>query len=70
MTAKEYVRSKLPHARAERHIEGRIVGVPYWLIRDGRNTMYLAIGKTESNAWMNAKKWLMKQIFKTEVENI
>jgi len=60
MTAKEYVRSKMPHAMAERHVEGRIVGKPYWLIRDGRNTMYFAVGKTESNAWVEAKNKLMK----------
>jgi hypothetical protein len=61
MTAKEYVKNKLPNARAERHVEGRIIGKPYWLIRDGMNTMYLASGKTESNAWVNAKKILMER---------
>ena len=40
MTAKEFVKNKLPNARAERHVEGRIAGKPYWLIRDGKNTMY------------------------------
>jgi len=57
MTAKEFVREKFPHARAERQVEGHIIGMKkvYWLIRDGRNTMYMAHGKTESNAWVNAK---------------
>jgi hypothetical protein len=61
MTAKEYVKSKMPNARAERHVEGQIIGKPYWLIRDGRNTMYFASGKTESNAWVEAKKRLIEQ---------
>jgi len=69
MTAKEYVKSIMPKARAERHVEGRIVGKPYWLIRDGRNTMYFAIGKTESNAWVEAKKRLIEQQEK-EAQNI
>ena len=60
MTAKEFVRSVMPNARAERHVEGRVVGKPYWLIRDGRNSMYFSIGKTESNAWVEAKKKLIK----------
>lgn len=61
MTAKEYVKTIIPNAHAERHIEGRISGIPYWLIRDGRNTMYLAVGKTESNAWVNAKNKLKER---------
>jgi hypothetical protein len=60
MTAKEFVKDKMPHARAERHVEGRIVGKPYWLIRDGNKTMYFAIGNTQSNAWVNAKKKLIE----------
>ncbi len=58
MNAKDYVRSKYPNARAERHVRGMIKGFQevYWLIRDGRDTMYMASGKTESNAWVNAKK--------------
>lgn len=63
MTAKEFVKSKVPNARSERHISGMIKGLQevYYLIRDGRNTMYMAIGKTESNAWVNAKKYLIKR---------
>lgn len=58
MTAKEFVKNKFPNAESERHLEGRIKGMktPYYLIRIGRNVMYLASGKTESNAWVNAKK--------------
>jgi hypothetical protein len=58
MTAKEFVLEKMPRARAERQVRGMIKGLQevYWLIREGRNTMYFASGKTESNAWVNAKK--------------
>lgn len=63
MTSKEFVKSKFPNARAERQVEGRIKGLQkvYYLIRDGRNTMYMASGKTESNAWVNAKNVILKQ---------
>lgn len=63
MTAKEFVKSKIPNARAERQVSGRIKGLQevYWLVREGRNTMYLASGKTESNAWVNAKKLILKR---------
>jgi hypothetical protein len=58
MTAKEFVLEKMPRARAERQVRGMIKGLQevYWLIREGRNTMYFAQGKSESNAWVNAKK--------------
>lgn len=58
MTAKEFVKNKMPNAKAERHVRGMIKGLQevYWLIRDGNHTMYFAIGKTESNAWVEAKK--------------
>lgn len=59
MTAKEFVKSKMPNAKSERHVEGRVCGKPYWLIRNGREYMYFASGKTESNAWVNAKKKLL-----------
>jgi hypothetical protein len=57
MTAKEYVRSKVPNARAERQVKGKIAGFKevYWLIRDGGSNDYMASGKSESNAWKNAK---------------
>lgn len=62
MTAKEFVKSKYPNARAERQVSGRIKGMQevYWLIRIGRDTMYFAIGKSESNAWVVAKKLILK----------
>jgi hypothetical protein len=57
MTAKEFVQERFPNARAERQVSGRIKGFQqvYWLIRNGRDTMYMASGKSESNAWVNAK---------------
>ena len=59
MTAKEYVKTRYPKSRAERHVEGKIIGKPYWLIRNGNETMYIAQGKSESNAWVNAKNRLI-----------
>lgn len=58
MTAKEFIKEKYPNAKAEKQIRGRIKGMQeaYYLIRDGINTMYLASGTSESNAWVNAKK--------------
>lgn len=63
MTAKEFVQSKIPNARAERQVKGRVKGLQevYYLIREGRNTMYIASGKTESNAWVNAKKSILEK---------
>jgi len=63
MTAKEFVKSKMPNARAERHVRGMIKGMQevYWLIRDGRQTMYFVSGKSESNAWVEAKKRIIEK---------
>lgn len=58
MTAKEFVKSIYPTARAERQISGRIKGMKtaYYLIRIPGERVYFSEGKTESNAWVNAKK--------------
>lgn len=58
MTAKEFVLQHYPTARAERQVSGRIKGMKtvYYLIRVRGESMYLAEGKTESNAWVNTKK--------------
>ncbi len=63
MTAKEFVKERYPNARAERQVRGMIKGMQevYYLIRDGRNTMYMASGKSESNAWVNAKKNILER---------
>jgi hypothetical protein len=62
MTAKEFVKSKYPKARAEKQITGGNTnfGEAYWLIRNGRESMYIASGKSESNAWVNAKKKIIE----------
>lgn len=57
MTAKEFVKDKIPNARSERH--STRIGIRnhvYYLIRDGNSFMYMAEGETESKAWINAKK--------------
>lgn len=63
MTAKEFVKERYPKARAERHRTGSntTYGETYWLIRNGRETMYMASGKSESNAWVNAKKKILER---------
>ena len=51
MTAKEFVKERYPKARAERHRTGSntTFGETYWLIRNGRETMYIASGKSKRN---------------------
>ena len=63
MTAKEFVRERYPRARAEKQRTGSntTFGETYWLIRNGRETMYMASGKSESNAWVNAKKKILER---------
>jgi len=60
MTAKQFVKNRLPKAKAERQVTNG--GEVYWLIREGRNYFYLASGKTESNAWVNAKKHILAKL--------
>jgi len=58
MTAKEFVKSKYPKAKKERHVtrDRRV----YFLIRNGNDYMYLSSGDTESKAWVNAKEIILK----------
>lgn len=59
MTSKEFVLSKMPNARSERHkTNAREV---YWLIRNGNLFMPFAYGETEAKAWKKAKDILSKQ---------
>ena len=62
MTSKEFVKTRYPKARAEKHLKGRVKGMQevYWLIFPEFGKMYLASGKTESNAWKNAKEHILK----------
>jgi len=62
MTSKEFVLSKFPKARSERQKSGMIKGMQrtYYLIRNGRETMYMASGDTESKAWKKAKEIIIE----------
>jgi hypothetical protein len=64
MTSEEFVKERMPKARAEKQETRR--GENYWLIRDRGNTMYFSCGNSESNAWVNAKK----QILESENKNV
>lgn len=59
MTAKEFVKSKMPNARPEKQKTNG--GEAYYLIRDGRTTGYFSYGETESKAWKNAKERIIEQ---------
>lgn len=59
MTAKNFVQNKFPKAAAERQVQGD--NTVYWLIRDGRAYFYMAQGKTQAEAWKNAKKKIQEQ---------
>lgn len=54
MTAKEYVLSKVPTARAEKQKGNGPFGKTYWLIREKGAYMYIAPGDTERKAWKAA----------------
>ena len=60
MTAKEYVKQHYPSARAEKQVTN--AHEVYWLIRPKSGEMYMADGKSESNAWVNAKKKILERI--------
>lgn len=54
MNNEQYVLERYPKARAEKQKgnDGRV----YWLIRNGRQTMYMASGDTQAKAWKDAKE--------------
>lgn len=64
MTAKDFVKSKFPKAKAERQKTNG--GEVCYLIRDGRNTMYMADGNTESKAWKSAKENIERSTNQTQ----
>ena len=66
MTAKEYVKSVHPNARAERHKTNG--GKTYWLIRNGNAFCPMGEGATESKAWVNIKTKLVND-FKKQQSN-
>ncbi len=59
MKAKEYVKKTYPKARSERQKANN--GEVYRLIRPELYLMYISTGKTESQAWVNAKKHLISK---------
>lgn len=56
MTSKEYVKNILPRARCNRYVTNS--GEVYYLVTHGN--FRLSEGKTESNAWVNAKNFLIE----------
>jgi hypothetical protein len=67
MTAKEYVKQYYPKATIERQVQGRVIGAQtvYWIVRAERTAhMYIATGPTQSNAWVNAKQFIIKKLEK------
>lgn len=59
-SAKDFVISHVPNARAEKQTRGKIKGMQttYWLIRDGNSSGYMGNGETEAKAWKDAKEYL------------
>lgn len=68
LTNKEYVKNFVPNARAEKQVQGNIKGLQktYWLIRNGRDSGYMASGDTESKAWKAAKEFIERSIKPTD----
>ena len=58
MTAKEFVKSKMPNAKVEKQKTNG--SRDYFLIRDGKSTMYFSSGETESKAWKEAKERIIE----------
>jgi hypothetical protein len=56
MTSKDFALSRYPNMKSERHKTGFKGRDVYYLIRDGRNTIYFSEGKNESKAWVSAKE--------------
>lgn len=61
MTAKEFVLSKIPNAKAEKQKTTGFRAKIYWLIRIGRDTMWFSEGTTEAKAWKEAKERILEQ---------
>lgn len=66
-SAKEYVKSHVPNARAEKQVQGNIKGLQktYWLIRNGWDSGYMASGDTEARAWKAAKELILRKLKST-----
>ncbi|MFB3056079.1 MAG: hypothetical protein ACE1ZQ_02815 [Ignavibacteriaceae bacterium] len=59
MTAKEHVKGKYPKAIVKRFKQNGISGEIYWLCFSSYFGFRLSEGKTESKAWVNAKKFII-----------
>lgn len=69
MRAKEFVKMHHPTAKAESHKPNGFAP-RYWLIREYGHFMYMADGTSESNAWVNAKKVVLKRLEKEKQQNL
>ena len=57
ISSKNFVLSKMPKAVIEKHKSGIIGGLPYWLIRNGREYMYFVCSEISAkDAWDKAKE--------------
>lgn len=61
MTNEEFVKERMPTAKAESHKTSGPLGKTYWLIRERGMTMYFAEGDTKAKAWKDAKESLEKK---------
>ena len=72
MTAEEFVKSRFPNATIEKQLKGRIKGLQevYYLVRsDYKAHGYMASGKSKSNAWTTAKKFILEQDLKKQSQS-
>ena len=63
MTAKEFVKLRFPKARVQNYKTNNVFDKNgYWLCwADHTGSKRLSEGKSESNAWVNAKKYIIEQ---------
>jgi hypothetical protein len=54
MKSKDIVQAILPRTKAEKQKTNGAFGTHYFLVRNGRDTMYLGQGDTEAQAWADA----------------
>lgn len=63
MTAKEFVLTYYPHAKAEKHYAFALLRKrSYYLIRIGNDKMWFSQGETESRAWKQAKQNILDSL--------
>ena len=66
MKVQVFVKQYHPKVFCEKQTKGRIKGLQevYYLIRPERNKMYIASGKTKSEAWAKAKEVIKQRLLK------